>query len=164
MNATTKTRAELLAALVLERPEVCITVEWATDDYYTWDGDGPDPVTYDDPQYPHDVTVTARTIRGGKMIEGCAHLGGSYSPMDGPHCPEIHGYFPQMLDEALDELDDQLFAPGDRHSAKPTSLFRALVDLTKEIDLNKLNIRKDFSLINAHACATKAIREATIAP
>lgn len=42
---------------------------------------------------------------------------------------------------------------------KPTEqeLVTALENLTKEIDLKKLNIRKDFSLILAHNCALKAI-------
>jgi len=37
------------------------------------------------------------------------------------------------------------------------TLVVALQDLTDEINLSKLNIRKDFSLINAHACALKAL-------
>lgn len=36
-------------------------------------------------------------------------------------------------------------------------LLAALRSLTKQIHLGKLNIRKDFSLINAHAWATKII-------
>lgn len=36
-------------------------------------------------------------------------------------------------------------------------LIQALKDLTKEVNLGKLNIRKDFSLISAHASALKAI-------
>lgn len=39
-------------------------------------------------------------------------------------------------------------------------LVEAIRALTKEIQLNKLNIRKDFSLINAHACALKAVFKA----
>lgn len=49
--------------------------------------------------------------------------------------------------------------------AKYEQVVRALEDLCKEIHLGKLNIRKDFSLINAHAQATKAIYNAkTIKP
>lgn len=40
------------------------------------------------------------------------------------------------------------------------ALLQALKDLTKEISLKSLNIRKDFSLLNAHASATKAISQA----
>ena len=39
-------------------------------------------------------------------------------------------------------------------------LLEALIGLVKEIPLRGLNIRKDFSLINAHAAATKAIKKA----
>jgi hypothetical protein len=44
--------------------------------------------------------------------------------------------------------------------AAAPDLLQALKDLTKEINLSKLNVRKDFSLLNAHACATKAIAKA----
>ena len=60
----------------------------------------------------------------------------------------------QAGDFAQEEANSRLIA------AAP-SLLRALEDLTSEIKLGKLNIRKDFSLINAHAAATKAIRQAT---
>lgn len=39
-------------------------------------------------------------------------------------------------------------------------LLQALRCLTQEIDLSKLNIRKDFSLLNAHASAMKTIFKA----
>ncbi len=43
--------------------------------------------------------------------------------------------------------------------AKAPELLAALRDLTSELQsrLHKLNIRRDFSLINYHACATKLI-------
>lgn len=44
--------------------------------------------------------------------------------------------------------------------ASAPDLLLALKGLTKEINLSKLNVRKDFSLLNAHACATKAIWKA----
>jgi hypothetical protein len=43
-------------------------------------------------------------------------------------------------------------------------LLEALKLLTQAIDLGTLNIRKDFHLINAHACATKAIAKAERKP
>ena len=39
-------------------------------------------------------------------------------------------------------------------------LLAALEGLAKEINLSKLDIRKDFSLMNAHACALKEIHKA----
>ena len=44
--------------------------------------------------------------------------------------------------------------------AAAPDLLQTLKDLAGEINLSKLNIRNDFSLINAHACATKAIAQA----
>lgn len=39
-------------------------------------------------------------------------------------------------------------------------LLDALKNLAANIDLSKLNVRKDFSLLNAHAAATKALFKA----
>jgi len=39
-------------------------------------------------------------------------------------------------------------------------LLQALKALVGEIDLSKLSVRKDFSLLNAHACATKTVAKA----
>ena len=39
-------------------------------------------------------------------------------------------------------------------------MYEALRMLTSEINLSTLNVRKDFSLMNAHACAVKAILQA----
>lgn len=46
--------------------------------------------------------------------------------------------------------------------AAAPDMLRALKELTKEINLSKLNIRKDFSLINAHAGALKEIHKAEV--
>ena len=51
------------------------------------------------------------------------------------------------------EADARLFA------AAP-AMYEALRVLTSEINLSTLNVRKDFSLMNAHACAVKAILQA----
>mgnify|MGYP000747659551 CR=1 FL=1 len=40
------------------------------------------------------------------------------------------------------------------------ALLQALKALVREIDLSKLNVRKDFSLLNAHAYATKTLAQA----
>jgi hypothetical protein len=85
-------------------PGIHISTTWEEDPDFPWDGDGRDPVTYG--YYPHDVTVTAMKIDRGKLLEAESHLGGSYSESGGPHCPDIGGYFPQMLEEALDALGE----------------------------------------------------------
>ena len=63
------------------------------------------------------------------------------------------------------EVNDGAQGLEERHAnarliAAAPELLEACKYLTKEIDLSKLNIKKDFSLINAHAAALKAIRKA----
>ena len=99
-----KTKIELLEDLRIAHPDIAVSVSWEFDQYFTWDGDGPDPL--DDGYEPHNVTVEASTIRNGEVITGYAYLGGCYA--DDEKCPEIHGYFPQMLEDALHELKTQV--------------------------------------------------------
>ena len=103
-----RTTAQIIAMLKKTRPNVAIKVEWDFDPYFpyfNWKGDGPDPAEDPDcPEVPHDVTVRAITIQDGVLVEGSASLGGSYSRKGGPHCPDIHGYGPQMIDRALENL------------------------------------------------------------
>ncbi len=51
-------------------------------------------------------------------------------------------------------------AANARLIAAAPELLEALQSLAKEINLSKLKIKKDFSLINAHAAALKAIYKA----
>ncbi len=97
---------ELLRAL---RPDVVITVTREIDSRFSWDGDGPDP--RDEGFSPYDVTVTASAIRNGVLYEGTDTLGGSYYQPDEP-LNEVHGYLPQMVDEAMENLDDELVRAG----------------------------------------------------
>ncbi len=57
------------------------------------------------------------------------------------------------------EMESRI-ADVETYFEKPNDLLEALKGLVGEIQLGKLNIRKDFSLINAHACASKAIAKA----
>ena len=86
-------------------PNYAAQVTWEYDEFYRWDGDGPDPVN--DDLYPHDVYVSVSTIRNGKLFTGEAHLGGCYEKW-GETCPEVDGYLPQLLDEARQELERTL--------------------------------------------------------
>ena len=99
---------EIIAQLARVAPGVHIATTWEGDPTFPWDGDSPDPITYG--YYPHDVTVTATKIDRGNLHEADSHLGGSYSEPGGPHCPDIHGYFPQMVEEALEELGEETAA------------------------------------------------------
>lgn len=95
-----RTKADILNAVRKEDPGVHIDVTWEEDPSYRWDGDGPEP----EDLVAHDVTVRATKIVNGEMYQGEAYLGGSYSPLGGPHCPLIHGYLAQKVDEAIDNL------------------------------------------------------------
>ena len=99
---------DLITELSTVAPLVHISTTWEEDPYCTWDGDGDDPSA--DGYLAHDVTVTAMRIDRGAMRESESHLGGSYSQYHGPHCPDIHGYFPQMAEEALEELGESTAA------------------------------------------------------
>ena len=108
-------RSELLKAYIASNPETSFTVSAVIDEDSTWDGDGADPVEYG--FSPFIVTVTASRISKGQLIEGHSHLGSSYveeaSDFNDPNKLidfEIHGYFPQMLQEAFQELTTQLAA------------------------------------------------------
>ena len=94
----------IISELASHAPNVHLSTTWEEDPTFTWDGDGSDPAT--NGFYAYDVTVTARKIKEGQMLEAESHLGGSYSQYHGPHCSDIHGYFPQMAEEALEELGE----------------------------------------------------------
>jgi hypothetical protein len=84
-----------------ERPDIAINVSWEYDPHFEWDGDYP----LEDGYEPYDVTVTASKIVNGKLIQGNAYLGGCYSKDGGKDDPEIGGYLPQMIEEAIEEVD-----------------------------------------------------------
>ncbi len=91
-----------IAALAIARPDIAIVVTRTRDENFQWDGDGPDPA--EDGFDAYDVDVKAFSIRNGQLLEGSASLGGSYFREDEPTA-EIHGYLPQMVEEAVEELD-----------------------------------------------------------
>jgi hypothetical protein len=95
---------DIINELAAVAPLVHISTTWEEDPTFIWDGDALDPGA--DGNLAHDVTVTAMRIERGAMREAESHLGGSYSQYRGPHCADIHGYFPQMAEEALDELGE----------------------------------------------------------
>lgn len=87
------------------RPDVAVTVSRELDSYYSWDGDGPDP--RDEGFSPYTVTVTVTTIRNGRIYIGESALGGSYFKPDEP-MEDVHGYLPDMIAEAIADLDTLL--------------------------------------------------------
>lgn len=101
------TGAERIEQLRQTRPDVAIVVTREVDSYFSWDGDGPDP--RDEGYSPYDVDVKAVAVRKGKLVEGVASLGGSYFLPD-EDTGEVHGYLPQLIEEAVRELD-KILAP-----------------------------------------------------
>ena len=95
---------DIITELAAVAPRVHISTSWEEDPHFTWDGDGPDPAT--EGYVAHNVTVTAVRIERGALRDAESHLAGSYSQYRGPHCPDIHGYFPQMVEEALGALGE----------------------------------------------------------
>ncbi len=98
-------KQDCIEALRLSRPDIAITVTRELDFNFRWDGDGPDPE--DEGFDAYDVDVKAYAIRNGTMYEGSASLGGSYFLPDEPTA-DIHGYLPQMVEEAVEELNAQV--------------------------------------------------------
>ncbi len=77
----------------------------------------------------------------------------------------------RYIAETCTLMDDNGHTHNDDHSKEDAAyivravnsheeLLQALKDLANEICLGKLSVRKDFSLINAHASALKAIFKA----
>jgi hypothetical protein len=95
----------LVSTLAELAPQVAIETTRERDHDTRWDGDGPSPSRRGLKAY--NTTVAVRAISGGKLIEAEAHLGGSWL-RHGRQDPDVSGYFPQMLEEALHELRDQL--------------------------------------------------------
>lgn len=88
-------------ALAKVAPDIVFSVAYERDHHFQWDGDGPDPSNEGFDAY--DVDVYARTTVGGESVEGRASLGGTYAK-PGEFDPDINGYLPQMLEEAVQEL------------------------------------------------------------
>lgn len=100
---------DLIERLSHIAPSIAISTHWEVDRYFRWDGDGPDPA--EEGYFPYDVDVVVRTIVKGKVVEGTDNLGGVYSKPDDKD-PDVHGYFSDLLEDALVELKG--FLSGDR--------------------------------------------------
>ena len=101
--------SEIAARLATLAPSISFSVSREIDENYRWDGDGEDPAENGFDAY--NVTVTARAIVDGQIVEGENSLGGSYFQDDEP-TGEIHGYLLQMLEEATQDLCDSLSRAG----------------------------------------------------
>lgn len=102
-------------------PSVCFSASREVDPYFTWDGDGEDPVN--NGYTPYDVDVTASVIVGGVLVQETDSLGGCYF-MDDEPIGDIHGYLPQMIQEAAVALLHKL----------PANIDPALVKQLQDVD------------------------------
>lgn len=96
-----------IEALRRTYPDIAISVSRSVDYSCVWNGDSPDPVL--EGYIPHDIEVTTTKIHRGCLIVGSAYLGSSYY-QPGEPIGDIHGYLPQMVDEAMDDLTAKLAA------------------------------------------------------
>lgn len=92
---------EIFRELKRIAPNIAFAVEWTEDRNYEWDGDGPDP--RDKGYLFYDVEVSAKTIIHGEEYVGREYLGGVDGKED-EQDPDVHGYLPQMLREAVQDL------------------------------------------------------------
>lgn len=105
--------ADLIAELAKVAPSIAIETIWERDTHARWDADDsldPDDFT----AWQSEVKVSA--IIGGKMVSGSEYLGGTwekYGDKPGESNPEISGYLPQMIQEALNDLLKQLPENGE---------------------------------------------------
>lgn len=116
-------------------PLIAFSVEWIEDPYWVWDYGDPDP--RERGYVAHDVDVIARAIIDGEEREGKKNLGGVYEK-PGERDSDIHGYLPQMLEEAVVDLvgEDLKVSPRE-WSPRPINEFlrqaRAVVEYLKEV-------------------------------
>lgn len=100
-----KTKHEIFIKLATVAPSISFSVYREVDEFNTWDGDGPDPA--EEGYEAFNVTASAKAVLNGEIVEGKAHLGGSYYLPSEP-IGEVHGYLWQMLEEAAQELEEKL--------------------------------------------------------
>lgn len=118
----------LLERLAAVAPQIAIETIWQYDHDEPWEGDwtkGEDQADWQCWQ----SEVRASAICAGQLIEGSAHLGGTwekYGDCPSRTNPDISGYLPQMIDEALDELKLQCPKAGNtsRQITKAISLLK----------------------------------------
>ena len=126
-----KTRSSILASLALAAPCLSIAVLWEDDIH-------PDTSIFDkgnalDDQSPDDwrcwmSEVRASMIVNGQLLTGSDYLGGTWekaSCQPDESNPEISGYFPQMCEQALEDLHGQV-AALDLHSKPVMQALNAL--------------------------------------
>lgn len=81
--------------------DIAIEVTRKLDHDQSWDGDAPHPGRN---YSAYVITVTAYQIINGRLYSGSDYLGSSWYRENEP-IADIHGYYPQMREEAFAELN-----------------------------------------------------------
>ena len=128
-------------------PRVVFSIGWEVDQFEQWDGEGPDPK--DEGMEAYVATVYAKTIVQGKLIEGSKALSSVYDFPDKKD-RDIHGYLPQMLDEAAEDLGEEVVS-ADIPAEQADVLDAQLVQVRLYIELVMKRIyeeqRKDLDVL-----------------
>jgi len=94
-------------------PSIALETIWEHDEDARWDIEDPELDANDYQAWQSEVRATA--IIGGNAVTKSAHLCGTWEKF-GDHPsksnPDISGYLPQMIEEALTELGQQLPQPS----------------------------------------------------
>lgn len=96
---------KLVSELITVAPHLHIKCTRERDEYFRWDGDGPDPE--EDGFEPCTVKVTASYIADGQLFSDDDYLGGSYFK-PGEHTGDVHGYFSGMVQECVQRIHDEI--------------------------------------------------------
>lgn len=117
-------------------PQISVGVRRDEDTNFIWDGDGPDPSEFG--FIPYNIDVYAMSIVNGEEVEGHGYLGGSYDK-PGEFDPDIGGYFPQKLEEAFEELSEQLSGEILKQAKAALQYLKKYMRMTHERDKNIKN-------------------------
>jgi len=135
--AQIETQAGIVAAARIAIPQVALSTLWEPDEDARFDEHGmtkPGGCFYqEDPEdwQAWQSEVRAVCIFDGRVYQGSSYMGGSwYRDEDEPQAsdPEIGGYYPQMVCEALEELAAY---EGNPHSAAILEFVRMVTDERK---------------------------------
>ena len=97
----------IFARLKVLAPGIAFTMSRKQDPHpRRWNGGGNDPRRSG--FVCCDVMVKAQMIVEGEKVKGMASLGDSYYKPDEPVINDMHGYLPQKLEEAIEELQTQI--------------------------------------------------------
>lgn len=87
-------------------PNVILQIEKDIDHWHKWEGEGRDPRVHG--FQPYEVTITATMIVNGEFVVGQDSITGIYLDPGMPIVGSCNGYLPQMVKEAIGDLQDKL--------------------------------------------------------